>query len=181
MKKLICALLAAATLFCLTGCGQYVKYDESGYFTAPDGSFKIEYTENFKQQKETGDSYIIVEWKKKELSLQACRISKSLDVISANNVQTLDEFIDLYRKQALSFLEVNSTFDELKDAEGFDQFLAAKMQDVQTKERADTIESFLVYAETDTDFYVIYSNGDEMSFLNNYDAMLDMAKSIVVK
>ena len=181
MKKLICALLAAVTLFCLTGCGQYIKYDESGYFSAPDGSFKIEYTENFKQQKDTGESYITVEWKKKELCLQACRISKNLEVITSNNVQTLDEFIDLYRKQALSFLEVNSTFDEVKEATGFNQFLSAKIQDVQTVERADTIESFLVYGETDTDFYVIYSNGDEMSFLNNYDVMLNMARSIVVK
>jgi len=178
MKKTMFVLLAALMLVGLTGCGSHVKYDGSGYFTSADESFQIEYNENFKQQKKTPENYMTLEWKKQEISFQIARQSKDLEVITSNYVVTLDGFISLYRERALSFLEPTSEFGELKDAEGFDQFTNARIQNVTTTERNDIVESFLIYGETDTDYYVIYAVGDDMSFLAHYDELYQYAQTL---
>ena len=61
---------------------------------------------------------------------------------------------------------------------GFDQFTNARIQNVTTTERNDVVESFLIYGETDTDYYVIYAVGDDMSFLAHYDELYQYAQTL---
>ena len=179
MKKACMAL--AGVLVCvlfLSGCDKYMEYEGSGYYTASDGSFQVAYQPGFEQKEDVGDAIVYLDRKDAKLTFEVARIAKDSDPITNHQIANIDDFAKVYEEESLGDFKEFMEFGELTSPQGFDNFINTRLYYQTSVTKQYDGAGFIVYGETEDNYYFVYATGTEESFEEYQETMMDMAKSI---